>query len=337
MKNERNALEAALAKAWPPANWLDFTLLVAVSGGADSVALLRALAALKTAGSGRLIVAHFQHGLRAAAAEEAQFVTALAKQLGLGFILGAGDPAAIRAHPDGVEAGTRVQRYSFLREAAERIAARYVVTAHTADDQAETIIHRIVRGTGIAGLAGIHRTRRLSDAVTLVRPMLAIRRAEILEYLAALGQSFCNDASNFDPAYIRNKIRHELLPYLAAYNSDVVGALVRLGTTAKDINRIIESLVDGLIERSVKCPTPRRAIIDCERLVGQHRHLIRELFVTLWRTQGWPQQAMAFGHWDRLAELVLGPQAEGAKQSLPGSINAARNGATIELKRDDDS
>ena len=100
--------------------------------------------------------------------------------------------------------------------------------------------------------------------------------------------------------------------------------LVRLGTTAKDINRIIESLVDGLIERSVKCPTPRRAIIDCDKLVGQHRHLIRELFVTLWRTQGWPQQAMAFGHWDRLAELVLGPHAEGEKQSLPGSINAAR-------------
>jgi tRNA(Ile)-lysidine synthase len=332
MKNERHALEAALAEAWPPASWEDFSLLVAVSGGADSVALLRALAALKTGGMGRLVVAHFQHGLRAAAAEEAQFVQALAGQLGLTTILGAGDPDAIRAYPDGVEAGARAQRYTFLRETAERIAARYVVTAHTADDQAETVLHRIVRGTGVAGLAGIHRTRRLSDAVTLVRPMLAIRRREILDYLAALAQPFCNDATNFDPAYIRNKIRHELLPYLAGYNPDVAGALVRLGVAAKDVNRIIESLVDGLIERSVKCPTPQRAIIDCDQLAGQHRHLVRELFVTLWRTQGWPQQAMAFGHWDRLAELTVCSTAA-AKESLPGSILANRIGATIELTR----
>jgi tRNA(Ile)-lysidine synthase len=334
MKNERHALEAALAEAWPPASWEDFTLLVAVSGGADSVAILRALAALKIGGTGRLIVAHFQHGLRAAADEEARFVRALAEQLGLSTTLGAGDPAAIRAHPDGVEAGARAQRYAFLRETAERIAARYVVTGHTADDQAETIIHRIVRGTAVAGLAGIHRTRQMSEAVTLVRPMLAIRRREILDYLAALGQSFCNDASNLDPAYIRNKIRHELLPYLAGYNHDVAGALVRLGAAAKDSNQIIESLVEGLVERCVKCPTPQRAIIDCDKLAGQHRHLIRELFVAIWRTQAWPQQAMTFAHWDRLAELAVGPHPEGAKHSLPGSILAARIGAKFELKRD---
>ena len=95
-------------------------------------------------------------------------------------------------------------------------------------------------------MCGIHRARPLSDAVTLIRPLLDVRRGEILDYLAALGQPFCDDASNQDPAYIRNRIRHELLPYLAAgYNPDVAAALVRLGTAARDINQILESLVAG--------------------------------------------------------------------------------------------
>jgi tRNA(Ile)-lysidine synthase len=342
MTDDRPALEVALAAAWPPAAWENFTVLAAVSGGADSVALLRAMAALKSGGNGRLFVAHFQHGLRAAADEEARFVEALAARLGLTTIVGAGDPVAIRAHHDGLEAGARGQRYAFLHEAAERIGARYVVTGHTADDQAETIIHRIVRGTGVAGLAGIHRARRLSDAVTLIRPLLDVRRSEILDYLSALEQPFCEDASNQDPAYIRNRIRHDLLPNLASgYNLDVAAALVRLGAAARDINQILESLVAELIERSVTWPTPDRAVIQCELLAGQHRHLIRELFVTLWRQQHWPQQAMTFAHWDRLAELALGAPmallnqaiAGSTRQSLPGSIVAERIGATLELRR----
>jgi tRNA(Ile)-lysidine synthase len=342
MSDNRAAFELALAAAWPPAAWEDFSLVAAVSGGADSVALLRALAALKTGGHGRLVVAHFNHRLRAESLEEVRFVADLAARLGIAVEMGEGDAAAIRAHPDGLEAGARVQRYAFLRETAERIGARYIVTAHTADDQAETIIHRIVRGTAVAGLAGIHRARQMGDAVTLIRPLLDVRRSEVLAYLAAIGQAFCDDASNQDPAYIRNRIRHELLPYLAAgYNPDVAAALVRLGTTARDVNQIVESLVAALSERAVTSAVPHRAVIRCDELAGQHRHLIRELFVSLWRRQGWPQQAMTFAHWDRLAELALNdPDAMAnptavntTKQSLPGAIIAERNGAQLELTR----
>ncbi len=332
------SLQQALAAAWPPDKWRDFTLLVAVSGGADSVALLRALAALKTGGRGRIVVGHFNHRLRTEAENEAQFVAELAARLGLGCESGEGDPSAARQHPDGIEAGAREQRYAFLRAAAEPIGARYVVTAHTADDQAETVLHRVLRGTGLAGLGGIRRVRRLSDAVTLIRPLLDVRRSEIAAYLADLGQPFCDDTSNRDRGFTRNRIRHDLLPQLAAdYNPDVAAALVRLGAAARDAQQLIESLAESLLEQSAEFPAPDRAIVHCDKLAGQHRHLVRELFVALWRRQAWPLQAMTFAHWERLAELAQQQPTDSnvtaGGATFPGCVQARCTNEQIELER----
>ena len=116
------------------------------------------------------------------------------ERLGLACEIGEGRVAEAAAlQGDGLEAAARAERLAFLQAAAERFGARYVVTAHTADDQAETVLHRILRGTGIAGLAGMRRARPLGPAVTLIRPLLAIRRAEIRDYLAELNQPFCED------------------------------------------------------------------------------------------------------------------------------------------------
>ena len=144
-----------------------------------------------------------------------------------------------------------------MQSTAERLGARYVVTAHTADDQAETILHRILRGTGVAGLAGMRRARPLGPAATLIRPLLDVRRAEILAYLSELQQPFQDDASNSDLGFTRNRIRHELLPRLAAdYNSDVVAALLRLGQTAHDAQQHIDAAVEELL-CDVVSPSPR--------------------------------------------------------------------------------
>ncbi len=336
--NTIRSLKQALAAAWPPEKWRDFTLLVAVSGGTDSVALLRALAALKTGGRGRIVVGHINHRLRSEAANEAQFVAELAARLGFGCELGEGDPDAARQHPDGIEAGAREQRYAFLRATAERIGARYVVTAHTADDQAETVLHRVLRGTGLAGLGGIRRVRRLSDAVTLIRPLLDVRRSEIVAYLADLGQPYCDDSSNRDRGFTRNRIRHDLLPQLAAdYNPDVAAALVRLGAAARDAQQLIESLAEALLEQSAEFPAPDQAIVHCDKLAGQHRHLVRELFVALWRRAGWPQQAMTFAHWERLAELAQQHHTDSKMAAggatFPDDVQARRAKLEIELRR----
>ncbi len=332
---EPHSFETALAKAWPVENWRGMGVVVAVSGGADSTALLRGLAALTSGISCRLTVAHFNHRLRPDAAADAEFTAALAAGLGLDCQTGEADTAAAaRTAGDGIEAAARIERYRFLQSAAERIGARYIATAHTADDQAETILHRIVRGTGVGGLAGIPRVRKLSDAVTLIRPMLGVRREEVLAYLAHLGQPFREDPTNASQAYTRNRIRHSLLPLLKAeYNQDVVAALVRLGDAARDAQHVIRGLVIDLLESAVAFMRDGRAAVDCNFLIGEERHIVRELFVAIWRRQVWPRQAMTFDHWDRLAEMTCLATKESSKQTFPGEIAAERNGATLSLAR----
>jgi tRNA(Ile)-lysidine synthase len=223
-----------------------------------------------------------------------------------------------------------------LQSTAERLGARYVVTAHTADDQAETILHRILRGTGVAGLAGMQRARSLGLAVTLIRPLLDVRRADILAYLSELQQRFQDDASNSDLGFTRNRIRHELLPRLAAdYNPDVVAALLRLGQIARDAQQHIAAAVEQLLSRAVSPPDPAgdRSTIDCRELAQANRHLVRELFVAIWREYGWPQQNMGFAEWDALAAMVLDRNVSASQRNFPGRVVAQQTGEQLSLAR----
>ncbi len=160
---KKSEFEQALATSWPAAEWQNLTVIVAVSGGPDSVALLRGLAALKrqAGGEGRLIVAHLNHHLRPEADEDSRFVAELAKRLELPFEGGNAAVAELAARQgDGVEVAAREARYSFLRQTAEKFGARYVAMAHTTDDQVETVLLNVLRGTGLAGLAGMPRRGR---------------------------------------------------------------------------------------------------------------------------------------------------------------------------------
>ncbi|MEX2120183.1 MAG: tRNA lysidine(34) synthetase TilS [Pirellulales bacterium] len=330
------ALEEKLARAWPPAGWRDVTVLVAVSGGPDSVALLRALAAIRGPGPGRLVAAHFNHRLRGADSDDdEQFVVSLCRQLGVELELGRADtsppPPAVG---DGLEAAARQARYAFLKAAAARRGARYVATAHTADDQALTILHRVLRGTGLAGLAGIPRVRRLSRGTALVRPLLTMRRQELLAYLEELGQTYRVDSSNLQTLHTRNRLRLELLPQLEQhYNPRVVEALVRLGTLAGEAQQVLEPMIESLTEQAVHAQRGR-VVIDCSALAGQPRYLVREMFVVAWRGQGWPEQSMGFEQWERLAELAMtGATRREVKITLPGAIAAHKKGEQLTLAR----
>jgi tRNA(Ile)-lysidine synthase len=333
-------VETKLAAAWPPADWQEVTTLLAVSGGADSVALMRAMRALKTRGEGHLCVAHFNHHLRGdqSAADEA-FVVELCRRLGLPCEVGhAGTGQVAPEGGDGLEAAARAARYEFLQHAAARLGARYVVTAHTADDQVETILHRILRGTGIGGLGGIQRVRALGPAATLIRPLLGFRREELVAYLDDLGQPYRVDSSNQDTRLTRNRIRHELLPLLAReFNPGVVDALLRLGRLASEAQAVIEAVVEDLCQRCVVCQGPQAVEIDAAGLADQPRYLIRELLMATWRRQDWPMQAMGFTQWGLLAEMISGCGAIcvelPSKQTFSGNVLAEPDEGRLRLLR----
>ncbi len=330
------SFESVVAGAWPPAVWAETHVIVAISGGADSCAMLAALARLKPNAGGEIIAAHFNHGLRGAAANaDAAFVEQFAQRLGVRVVVGRGDVAQAAALAgDGMEAAARAARYEFLLETAQQFGARYVATAHTADDQVETVLHRMVRGTGIAGLVGMRPARPLSDSVTLIRPLLRLRRNDVLEYLAQRGLAYCEDETNHDRRFTRNRLRHELLPLLrSSYNTDIDSAILRLAQLAGENQTIIDNLVETLKSRAAMIEA-NRVSVSAPRLQHEPRYLIRELFVTLWRQMGWPLQAMGFVEWETLAEMLRSEtQATPAQRIFPGNIQATKKGEQLVLTR----
>jgi tRNA(Ile)-lysidine synthase len=195
----------------------------AVSGGADSVALLRALLDLRAELGIVLAVAHFNHGLRGAESDADQaFVAELAREHGLEFFVGLAD---VRDHALlnklSLEAAGRGLRYRWFARLAEAHRLDAIATAHTLDDQAETVLLKFLRGAGTKGLAGIYPALFLDDEeqdgvrkARVIRPLLSISRDEVERYLGSLGQSWREDESNLDHRFLRNRVRHELLPML---------------------------------------------------------------------------------------------------------------------------
>jgi len=327
--------------------------LVAVSGGADSVALLRAMCETRVTGKGELVAAHLNHGLRAAESDaDEQFVREICSEMQVRCCTERVDVAALAAtQGDGIEAAARTARYQFLRRTAGRCGARYVATAHTADDEVETVLHRILRGTALAGLAGIPRRRLLGRDVMLVRPLLAVRRREVLAYLAAIGQAYREDASNAEPIFTRNRLRLELLPLLRAqYNPDVDQALLRLADHAGELQQIIERQTEALSQTAeVTAVAERRAalalfdtadaavdesavILAVPALAQAEPYVVRELFKRLWQKAGWSRQQLGRDALARLGDLAQGGVSS-AKQVFPGDIVAQRQAGYLILRR----
>ena len=323
-----------LAAAWNPRDWSDLTVIVAVSAGADSISLLRGLASLQRSGPGKLVVAHFNHGLRGAESDEDEaFTRNLCQHHGLPVRVGRpADP--VDNVTEVSEATARAARYAFFEQVAKEQGARFVATAHTADDQAETILHRIVRGTGIGGLAGIPRTRVLATGITMLRPLLTITRAEVANFLESLQQPFREDRSNLDPRFTRNRIRAELLPELArSYNPQVRGALLRLGSLAADSQQVVNSLCNDVLERNTTEHADGQVRIDCAAFATFPPAVVREILIVLWNNLKWPRQAMSFDHWDQLAEMLREAPNQ-KRRRLPGNIVATRLENTLRLSRE---
>lgn len=212
------------------------TVIVAVSGGVDSMVMLQCLHALNMY---TLVVCHMNHLLREESTSDASFVKSVCERMGLTCEV-AEDDVSVYAKLKGktIEESARDIRYGFLQDMREKHCAKYILTAHTKDDNAETILLHMTRGAGTAGLEGI---RRLDKKRRLLRPFLETSKKDILAFSETNNIRYVEDVSNMDLVYSRNRVRHEVLPSLSKINSDVQGALCRFGGLLTDVNDYMRS------------------------------------------------------------------------------------------------
>jgi tRNA(Ile)-lysidine synthase len=314
------------------------TGVVAVSGGPDSVALAHVLLGMRRAGRLQgLVFAHLNHQLRGAdsAADEA-FVRALPAAWGADGVLCRSerlDIALLTKEAGGnLEDTARQARYRWLAEVARAEGATWVATGHTADDQAETVLFRLLRGSGLQGLGGMAPRRPLADGLDLIRPFLASRRADVMQYLHAHQLAFCTDASNGDLRLSRNRLRHELLPHLREnYNPAVQDVLCRLALQAQAVQAELSERALALL-REAELPRGGGVLVfRADILAAQPAHRLAEVFRLVWRREGWPLDAMGYDAWQRLHAVV----AQRCKAwEFPGPVRARRVGAVLQLHAD---
>jgi tRNA(Ile)-lysidine synthase len=294
-------------------------VLVAVSGGPDSTALLAALAQLRTALGARLRAAHVHHGIRGAQADrDAEAAQALARSLTIPFSLRKADaPACARAGGLSLETAAREVRYAALETIARRCRADRIATGHTMDDQAETVLLNLIRGTGPRGLAGIPPVRG-----RIIRPLLDVRRAEVEHYCADQGLAYRLDESNADPAHTRNRIRRELIPALERIQPAIVPGLARLAAIMRDEDEFMSEQA-GAAFRQVAAETRQNVALRLDRFAALAGALQRRLLrLAIAEIRG-HQLDLELERIEAVRRLALTGRT-GAVVELPGGLRAGR-------------
>jgi tRNA(Ile)-lysidine synthase len=302
------------------------TIVVGLSGGPDSVALLDALVQVSRRQGFRVAAAHLDHGLREGSQQDAQFCAELCRQLGVPLRTGTADVMAqARADGGGLEQAARRARYRFLRGVGRELGACAIAVAHTRDDQAETVLLRLLRGAGRTGLAGMR-----SRSAGVVRPLLAVSRQEVLAHLTARGLAWREDPSNADLGRTRNRVRHELLPYLEArFNPRLRETLARTGALLADEAKVLAALAAELYRRLAR-PEADGVSLDRAALATAPRALAR-LAVRRALDETGGLRGVSAGHVERFLDLVGSKAPAVRRLPLPGGRQAVFQQRTIRV------
>lgn len=280
------------------------TILAAVSGGPDSTALLHLLWRLSGECGFALAAAHVNHGFRGGeSAREAAFVRRLCAELGVPLDETRLDlPSYIEETGMNAQAAAREKRYAFLREAAARRGASRIALAHHADDQAETVLMRLLRGAGTAGIGGMPVKRR-EGKVELIRPLLRISKMELLRYCEREGLGWCEDSSNRKTVYFRNAVRLEILPFLARYNPNVSASLVRLAEISRAEDDYLARETERVFARHVRRERDGWTM-DRSAFLGLHVALQRRLITLILICLGVEKGSVPFERIDAIREAA---------------------------------
>jgi len=306
-------IEGKILTRWPIERWSRLTVVVGCSGGADSTALLLALHCLCPATT-TIVVAHFNHKLRGAESEaDAAFVRNLTQRLQLQLI--EGEPAtdlecstADTQSED--EASLRQVRYQFLERTAYQVGARYVAVGHHADDQVETVLHNLFRGSGLSGLRGMVAFRGLGQDLVLARPMIDAWREEVTDYLKSHQQSFRSDSSNVSDSYTRNRIRNRLIPFIQElYGRDVRSAITNAADLLGDVFEEVDSQSQRWSHENLVHQSDQSFSIPCLAETSIAWHIIQQSIVNEYHRRGWSLGGYNRGHWQSLQIFLNNKEA----------------------------
>lgn len=301
-------------------------VLLAVSGGADSVALTFALRNLKQAGKLNvdLTIAHVNHNLRDTAADEDErFVLGLAGKLNLPAHSRSVDTKPYAsANALSIETAARMLRMQALSNIANQCNCTAIVTAHHKDDNAETIIHRMLRGTGYRGLGGIWPQRRFDNGMNFIRPMLCVTSKEIIDYCDSNNLTWRHDHTNDKLLYTRNRIRHQLLPSLQAdCDCDLADELFNLSTNCRKLNDKITTISETAWQQITMVIEPTRIVLDKKAFATQPNPIKAELSLKALTTVGSGLRDITQLHYLRITQLA---NKHGSKTlELPNGFTAA--------------
>lgn len=318
-------------------------VVVGCSGGADSVALVRLIDAARRQASilAPLVIAHVNHQLRGRDSDrDEDHVRSLAEQLGRNMVVQ--HPESDRQEfrdgerLDADEASLRQVRRCFFVQTAKKYGCRYIALAHTADDQVETVLHHIVRGTGTAGLSGMSMSTPIEDDFVVRRPLLGVRRSRVRQALEEIGQNWREDRSNQESHYTRNWIRNEILPAIRQRHPGVDESFIRLVENQSQTDRLLAILgqqwVDAFVSIDRKSDSMRWLRIqtnfgpagDCEwahdRELARDRAVITRGLQRMFQQHRLPLRDMNQTHWHRLCDLILEPTVTPDRQVNPRSV-----------------
>lgn len=303
-------------------------VMVACSGGPDSVFLLHALTRLK----GKLklkkvTVCNLDHGLRGKeSAADSLFAKKMARGLGLEFVHKKVNLKHSGSKGLSIEELARAERYKFFKEAAVKLGAGIIATGHTLDDQAETVLMRVIKGVSLKGLVGIAPSRS-EGAFKIVRPLCELEKSEIVAYLDGENIDYRIDHTNLEPIYFRNIIRSRVIPFLEEFNPRLKRALFNMAEHLREDFEFIEEANAG-IQGMVSFSKDGGVEIELKDLVIQARAIQKEILRDSLEKAGGEVKKLSFRHWKEV-EALINRKAKGSSVHLPGGIKATRDEKTL--------
>ncbi len=303
---------------------------LAVSGGRDSMVMLELFRRFE-APRPELVVLHFNHRLRGRESDQDEAAVArVCKEAGLPFLSDHGDVSAYAQTARlSLETAARTLRYEFFERAARQAKLQRIATAHTADDQAETVLDHLLRGAGISGLRGIPMQRGI-----FIRPLLFIRRSELAAFAAVHGIGFREDASNYDRRFRRNRIRLDLLPVLEQYNPRIVEALCRTACSAEDAECVLQHTAEEALTNCLVEQEKEKIVLDIQAFLAYFNSLQRLILQRVLEQMGEDPRTLSFSVWENFSRFLT-KSYSGRSYSLTRSLelSASQGLLTIERRR----